>query len=109
MHSYGFDGHLYVEIAVGGLARYEKYILRSTGRVTSNHYQYSYDTFLVRRKAPMNAYKVYTCTHMGLTVISTSKLLLEASQGTKNTLFALLVGLLQTVTNIVMTPFGCAE
>ena len=46
MHSYGFDGDLHVEIAVGALARYQKYTFRTTAGVTSNHYQYSYDTLL---------------------------------------------------------------
>ena len=44
MHSYGFDGVAHVEIAVGALARYQKYTFRTTAGVTSNHYQYSYDT-----------------------------------------------------------------
>ena len=62
MHSYGFDGHLYVEIAVGGLARYEKYTFRSTGRVTSNHYQYSYDTLFVMIVDHNNASKIHSLT-----------------------------------------------
>ncbi len=50
MHSYGFDGNLHVEIAVGDIARFQKYTFRSTGRVTTNHYQYSYDTLFGAQK-----------------------------------------------------------
>ena len=39
MHSYGFDGDLHVEIAVGALARYQKYTFRTTAGVTSQQLQ----------------------------------------------------------------------
>ena len=66
MHSYSFDGDLHVEMAVGALARYQKYTFRPTAGVTSNHYQYSYDILFVMIVYHNNASKIHKWTRFAV-------------------------------------------